>query len=72
MLSRMMLDVPVGAVGAQSAGLEPFDLPDFPHDVALDPAALAALVHIPEGAVGPAQSPGSQETDDREKEDACG
>ena len=67
----MMLDVPVGAVGAQSAGLEPFDLPDFPHDVALDPAALAALVQG-EGAVGPAQSPGSQETDDREKEDTCG
>ena len=66
----MLDDCGVGAVGEQSAGLEPFDLPDFPHDVAL--AALTALAQVTEGAVGPAQSPGSQETDDREKEDACG
>lgn len=51
-VSSKMLFVPVGAVGAQSAGLEPFDLPDFPHDVALLPAALALLVHT-DGEVGP-------------------
>ena len=37
-----------GAVGAQSAGLEPFDFPLLPHDVVL---ALFA-VH-PEGDCGP-------------------
>ena len=73
-VTMLEIDVTVGAVVAQSAGLEPFDLPDFPHDVALDPAALAALAQVTEGAAGSErpQSPGSQETDDREKEDACG
>jgi len=56
-LSRILLDAGGGGVGEQSAGLEPFDLPDFPHDVALlpavkTPAALALLVHT-DGEVGP-------------------